>query len=140
MKLFLPEHGAHAPPFSPPPMVVQQEGKKEVPHVERKTVVHLCPQSTATWRGHLRLTSRECKFTLSLVARAYTTFGQIASALHAIAILQVYQAMVLKVLHEDVPNSEMMQELLSATGYALQATEVTAQALGRAMSTLVIQV
>ncbi|KAI2666668.1 enzymatic polyprotein [Labeo rohita] len=65
--------------------------------------------------------------------------GQAASTLHAMAILQVYQAKVLKDLHEGVPNSELLHELRSATDYALQAMKVTAQALGRAMSTMVVQ-
>ncbi|KAL0152765.1 hypothetical protein M9458_052488 [Cirrhinus mrigala] len=55
------------------------------------------------------------------------------------AILPVYQAKVLKDLHEGVPDPELLQELRSATDYALRATKVTAQALGRAMSTMVVQ-
>ncbi|KAI2648848.1 ORF V: Enzymatic polyprotein [Labeo rohita] len=55
------------------------------------------------------------------------------------AILQVYQAKVLKDLHEGVPDPELLHELRSATDYALRATKVTAQALGRAMSTMVVQ-
>ncbi|KAI2660848.1 hypothetical protein H4Q32_008522 [Labeo rohita] len=70
---------------------------------------------------------------------AYSASGQAASALHAMAILQVYQAKVLKDLHEGVPDPELVQELRSATDYALRATKVTAQALGRAMSTMVVQ-
>ncbi|KAL0151337.1 hypothetical protein M9458_053331 [Cirrhinus mrigala] len=72
-------------------------------------------------------------------AKAYTASGQAASALHAMAILQVYQAKVLKDLHEGVPDPELLQELRSATDYALQATKVTTQALGRALSTMVVQ-
>ncbi|KAL0201442.1 hypothetical protein M9458_004629, partial [Cirrhinus mrigala] len=70
---------------------------------------------------------------------AYAASGQAASALHAMAILQVYQAKVLKDLHEGVPDPELLHELRSATDYALRATKVTAQALGRAMSTMVVQ-
>ncbi|KAL0151371.1 hypothetical protein M9458_053365 [Cirrhinus mrigala] len=64
---------------------------------------------------------------------------QAVSALHAMAILQVYQAKVLKDLHEGVPNPELLQELRSVTDYALRATKVTAQVLRRAMSTMVVQ-
>ncbi|KAL0177447.1 hypothetical protein M9458_026341, partial [Cirrhinus mrigala] len=42
-------------------------------------------------------------------------------------------------LHEGVPDPELLQELRSATDYALRATKVTAQALGRVMSTMVVQ-
>ncbi|KAL0149011.1 hypothetical protein M9458_055626 [Cirrhinus mrigala] len=114
-------------------------GYTEVPQVERAIVMHLCPQNAASWRGRPRLLSRGCKFSSALVAKAYVASGQAASALHAMAILQVYQAKVLKDLHEGVPDPELLHELRSATDYALRATKVTAQALGRAMSTMVVQ-
>ncbi|KAL0199848.1 hypothetical protein M9458_003035, partial [Cirrhinus mrigala] len=68
-------------------------------------------------------------------ARAYTASGQTPSALHAMDILQVYQAKALKELDEGSSNPEVLRELRSATDYVLQATTVMAQALGRAMST-----
>ncbi|KAI2661120.1 ORF V: Enzymatic polyprotein [Labeo rohita] len=114
-------------------------GYTEVPQVERAIAMHLCPQNAASWRGQPKLPSRACKFSSTLVAKAYSASGQAASALHAMAILQVYQAKVLKDLHEGVPDPELVQELRSATDYALRATKVTAQALGRAMSTMVVQ-
>ncbi|KAL0199808.1 hypothetical protein M9458_002995, partial [Cirrhinus mrigala] len=114
-------------------------GYTEVPQVERAIAMHLCPQNAASWRGRPRLPSRACKFSSALVAKAYVASGQAASALHAMAILQVYQAKVLKDLHEGVPDPELLHELRSATDYALRATKVTAQALGRAMSTMVVQ-
>lgn len=67
------------------------------------------------------------------MAKAYTASGQAASSLHAMTILQVYQAMVLQDLHEGDPDPELLQELRSATDYALRATKVTAQALERAV-------
>ncbi|KAI2647955.1 Transposon Ty3-G Gag-Pol polyprotein [Labeo rohita] len=96
--------------------------------------MHLCPQNAASWRGQPKLPSRACKFSSTLVAKAYSASGQAASTLHAMAILQVYQAKVLKDLHEGVPDPELVQEL-----HALRATKITAQALGRAMSTMVVQ-
>ncbi|KAL0150120.1 hypothetical protein M9458_054547 [Cirrhinus mrigala] len=114
-------------------------GYTEVPQVERAIAMHLCPQNAASWRGRPRLPSRACKFSSALVAKAYVASGQAASALHAMAILQVCQAKVLKDLHKGVPDPELLHELRSATDYALRATKVTAQALGRAMSTMVVQ-
>ncbi|KAI2661194.1 hypothetical protein H4Q32_006732 [Labeo rohita] len=106
-------------------------GYTEVPQVERAIAMHLCPENAASWRGQPKLPSRACKFSSTLVAKAYSASGQAASALHAMAILQVYQAKVLKDLHEGVPDPELVQELRSATDYALRATKVTAQALRR---------
>ncbi len=74
---------------------------------------------------------RACKFTSSLVARAYAASGQAAFNLHAMAYLQVYRAKVLKDLHEGGPNLEMIQELHSVTDYALQAMKVMPHALWR---------
>ncbi len=42
-------------------------------------------------------------------------------------------------MHEGSTNPRLKQELCSATGLALWATEVTAQSLGKVMSTLVVQ-
>ncbi|KAL0170346.1 hypothetical protein M9458_034942 [Cirrhinus mrigala] len=101
--------------------------------------MHLCPQNAAKWRGPPRLLSRACKFSSALEVKAYTASGQAVSTLHAMAILQVYQAKVLKDLHEGVPDPELLQELCSVTGYALRTMKVMAQALGRPIYTMVVQ-
>lgn len=51
----------------------------DVPQVERAVAVHLCPQNVGTWQNRPRLPSRA----LSLMAKAYSTDGQVTSALHA---------------------------------------------------------
>ncbi|KAL0162349.1 hypothetical protein M9458_041745, partial [Cirrhinus mrigala] len=114
-------------------------GYVDIPQVERAIAVHLCLNSAATWCGRPRPPSKACKLSSSLTARAYNASGQAASALHALAILQVYQAKALKEVDEGSTDPEVLRELRSATDYALRATKVTAQALGRAMSTLVAQ-
>ncbi|KAI2644283.1 50S ribosomal protein L15 [Labeo rohita] len=100
------------------------KGYTEVPQVERAIVMHLCPQNAASWRGRPRLLSRACKFSSALVAKAYAASGQAASALHAMAILQVYQAKVLKDLHEGVPDPELLQELRSERHLWLNLAEM----------------
>ncbi len=87
-------------------------GYMDIPQVERAVAVHLCPQNTATWRNRLRLPS--C---LALAAKAYSAVGQAASALHAMAILQVHQAKALKQMHEGSSDPRLMQELHSATDF-----------------------
>ncbi len=69
----------------------------------------------------------------------YGAAGQAASALHAMALLQVHQAKALKQLHEGDADPGVLQELRTATDLALRATKVTARALGQTMSTLVVQ-
>ncbi len=115
------------------------QGYVEVPPVERAIAMQLCPQGAAAWRGNPRLPSRACKFSSALTAKAYGAAGQAASALHAMALLQVHQAKALKQLHEGDADPGVLQELRTATDLALRATKVTARALGQTMSTLVFQ-
>ncbi len=110
-----------------------------IPQVERVIAVHLCPRNAATWRNRPRLPSRACKLTAALAAKAYSAAGQTASALHAMAILQVHQAKVLKQVHKGSNDPGLMQELRTATDFALRATKFTARSLGKAMSTMVVQ-
>ncbi len=114
-------------------------GYAGIPQVERAVAVHLCPRNAATWRNRPRLPSKACKLTAALAAKAYSAAGQAASALHAMAILQVHQAKVLKQVHEGSTDPGLMQELRTATDFALRATKVTARSLGKAMSTMVVQ-
>ncbi len=114
-------------------------GYAGIPQVERAVAVHLCPRNAATWRNRLRLPSKACKLTAALAAKAYSAAGQAASALHAMAILQVHQAKALKQVHEGSTDPGLMQELRTETDFALRATKVTARSLGKAMSTMVVQ-
>ncbi len=114
-------------------------GYAGIPQVERAVAVHLCPRNAATWRNRPHLPSKACKLTAALAAKAYSAAGQAASALHAMAILQVHQAKALKQMHEGSTDPGLMQELRTATGFALRATKVTARSLGKEMSTMVVQ-
>ncbi len=96
------------------------------------------PRNAATWRNRLRLPSRP-EADSRFAAKAYSAAGQAASALHAMAILQVHQAKALKQVHEGSTDQGLMQELRTATDFALRATKVTARSLGKAMSTMVVQ-
>ncbi|KAI2643815.1 Glutamate--tRNA ligase 2 [Labeo rohita] len=62
----------------------------------------------------------------------------LSRALHAMATLQVYQAKVLKHLHERGSDQGAMEELRTATDFALRATKVMARSLGQVMSTIVV--
>ncbi|KAI2653956.1 Transmembrane protein 255B [Labeo rohita] len=114
-------------------------GYEAVPQVERAVAVHLCPPGTATWWDRPHLPSRACEFSSALAGRTYHAAGQAATALHAMATLQVYQAKVLKHLHKRGSDQGAMEELRAATDFALRATKVTARSLGQVMSTIVVQ-
>ncbi|KAL0149369.1 hypothetical protein M9458_055407, partial [Cirrhinus mrigala] len=91
------------------------KGYVAVPQVERAVAVHLCPRGAATWRDRPHLPSKACKLSSALAGRAYHAAGHAATALHAMATLQVYQAKALKYLHEGGLDQGAMQELCAAT-------------------------
>ncbi len=113
------------------------KGYTRIPPVERAVAMQLC--SNSTWRGEPSLPSRACKHSSDLTGRAYQACGEVASALHAMALLQVHQAKALRDLHEGGHDPQVHHEFRAATDLALRATKVTARAVGRAMSTLVVQ-
>ncbi len=113
------------------------KGYTRIPPVERAVAMQLCPNST--WRGEPSLPSRACEHSSDLTGRAYQACGEAASALHAMALLQVHQAKALRDLHEGGHDPQVHHELRAETDLTLRATKVTARAVGRAMSTLVVQ-
>ncbi len=82
-----PEAARPSPPSSLPSTAGLPGGTRAFPRWA--VAVHLCPRNAATWRNRPRLPSK-----------AYSAAGQAASALHAMAILQVHQGKVLKQVHE----------------------------------------
>ncbi|XDV15321.1 hypothetical protein PO909_015439 [Leuciscus waleckii] len=60
------------------------------------------------------------------------------SALHTMAVLQVFQAKLLRSMDESGPELEAFRDLRSATDLALWATKSTAQAIGRSMENLTV--
>lgn len=101
--------------------------------------MQLCPQSASTWRGDPKHPSKACKFSSTLVGKAYRAVGQAASALHAMATLQVYHTKVLKQLHWGSADQGLMQEALTATNLTLWVTKISVRYLGQVMSTLLVQ-
>ncbi len=104
------------------------KGYTRIPPVERAVAMQLCPNST--WRGEPSLPSRACKHSSDLTGRAYQAWGEAASALHAMALLQVHQAKALRDLHEGGHDPQVHHELRVAMDLALRATT---------LSTLVVQ-
>ncbi len=78
----------------------EARGYTEVPPVEQSIAMQLCPRTASTWRGNPLLPSRACRHSSALTGSAYAACGEAASALHAMALLQVHQAKALRDLHE----------------------------------------
>ncbi len=74
--------------------------RPEAAHLPPPSSLHLMCSESITWRNCPCLLSKACKLTAALAAKAYSAAGQAASAMHAMAILQVHQAKALKQMHE----------------------------------------
>ncbi len=94
-------------------------GYTEVPPVERSVVMQLCPRTASTWSGNPLLPSRACRHSSALTGSAYAACGEAASALHAMAWLQVHQAKALRDLHEGGHDPGVLSELRTATDLTL---------------------
>ncbi len=128
---------------APPPFTTLNGGAAlghtGIPSVERSVAMQLCPIAASTLRGEPCLPSQACKYSSGLTGNSYRACREVASALHAIALLQVHQAKALRDLHEGGHDLVVLPELRAATDLALRAMKVTAQSLGHAMTTLVVQ-
>ncbi len=76
--------------------------------------MQLCPTVASTLRGEPCLPSRACKYSSGLTGSAYRACGEAASALHAMALLQVHQAKALRDLHEGGHDLAVLHELRAA--------------------------
>ncbi len=89
------------------------------------------------WKARASHLSKPCRATSALTGGAYSAAGQAASALHSMAVLQVFQTK--KVVNEEAGlNSASLRDLRSVTDLALRPTKATAQAIGRSMSSLIV--
>ncbi|KAL0195685.1 hypothetical protein M9458_009257, partial [Cirrhinus mrigala] len=77
--------------------------------------------------------------TSSLNGRAYAAAGQAVASLHTMAVLQAYQADLLKDLDKGQGLSpDEVAELRRTTDLALRATKQAATAMGRSMAAMVV--
>ncbi len=111
-----------------------EQGYTAMPVVEDTLASHLLPSLAPSWKSR-PLPSKPCRTTSALIGKSYIAAGQAGMALHTMAILQAYQADVLKEMDEGTGlTPEAMKELRRATDLALRATKHTARAVGRSMA------
>ncbi len=116
----------------------EEKGYERMPQLDESVTAHLCPPTAIGWKAKASHPSKPCRTTSALAGRSYASAGQAASALHSMAVLQVYQAKLLSAIDESEPDPATLRELRSATDLALRATKTTAQAIGRSMASLVV--
>ncbi len=106
-----------------------EQGYTAMPVIEDTLASHLSPSLAPSWKSRPLLPSKPCRTTSALIGKSYI------AALHTMAILQAYQADVLKEMDEGTGlTPEAVKELRRATDLALRATKHTARAVGRSMA------
>ncbi len=117
----------------------EAHGYVRMPPVEETVVAHLCPVSAKTMGSDISLLSKPCRMTAHLASKAYSLAEEEASAMHAMAVLQVFQAKLLQSLEGGTASPKAVNDLRAATDFALMATKRAAQAIGRTMGFMVVQ-
>ncbi len=105
-----------------------EQGYTAMPVIEDTLASHLSPSLAPSWKSRPLLPSKPCRTTSALIGKSYIAAGQAGMALHTMAILQAYQADVLKEMDEGTGlTPEAVKELRRATKH-------TARAVGRSMA------
>ncbi len=99
----------------------EAHGYVRMPPVEETVAAHLCPASAKTMDSDISLPSKPCRLTAHLASKAYSSAGEGASALHAMAVLQVFQAKLLQSLEGGTASPEAVNVLRAATDFAQSA-------------------
>ncbi len=110
-----------------------------MPPVKETVAAQLCPASAKTMGSDISLPSKPCRMTAHLASKAYSSAGEGASALHAMAVLQVFQAKLLQSLEGGTTSPVAVNDLRAATDFTLMATKCAAQAIGRTMGFMLVQ-
>ncbi len=73
-----------------------EQGYTAMPVIEDTLASHLSPSLAPSWKYRPLLPSKPCRTTSALIGKSYIAASQAGMALHTMAILQAYQADVLK--------------------------------------------
>ncbi|MCJ8739459.1 hypothetical protein PDJAM_G00047420 [Pangasius djambal] len=100
-------------------------GYRAMPRVEQTLASYLSPGAASSLKAPA-LPTKPLRTTSALVGKVYMAAGQAGACLHTMAVLQAYQADLLKELDEGEMPSEHLVELRRATDLSLRATKETA--------------
>lgn len=75
-----------------PRLTAPNKRATKLPSVEKAVAAHLCPPMANGWKSKTAHPSKPCRTTSALASRVFTADCQATSALHTVAVLQVYQA------------------------------------------------
>ncbi len=89
------------------------------PPIEETVAAHLCPASAKTMGSDISLPSKPCRMIAHLANMVYFLAGEGASALHAMAVVQVFQAKLLQSLEGGTTSPEVVNDLRAAMDFTL---------------------
>ncbi len=113
-----PTRPAYVPLLHPPSLLSttrKERGNDSLPPPDESVAAHLCKPMAIGWKAKAARPSKPCRKTSALAGRVYASAGQAASPLHSMAVLQVFQAKLLRSMDESNPNPTAFNELRSAS-------------------------
>ncbi len=117
---------------------MRENGYERMPPVEETLASYLSVGETSSLKAP-SLPSKPLQETSRLNGKAYAAEGQAVASLHTMAVLQAYQADLLKDLDKGQGLSpDEVAELRRITDLALRATKQAATAMGRSMAAMVV--
>ncbi|KAI2645290.1 NADP-dependent malic enzyme, chloroplastic [Labeo rohita] len=117
---------------------MRENGYERMPPVEEMLACYLSSGQTSSLKAP-SLPSKLLQDTSHLNGKAYAAAGQAVASLHTMAVLQAYQADLLKDLDDGQGLSpDQVAELRRTTDLALRATKQAATVMGRIMAAVVI--
>ncbi len=112
-------------------------GYRAMPRVEQTLASYLAPGAASSLKAPV-LPTKPLRGSSALLGKGYAAAGQAGACLHTMAVLQAYQADLLKELDEgEQISSSDVGELRRTADLALRATKETARAIGRSMAAMV---
>ncbi|KAL0188890.1 hypothetical protein M9458_015989, partial [Cirrhinus mrigala] len=111
-----------------------------MPPIEETLACYLSSGETSSLKApSLPSKPQVCQDTSHFNGGAYAAAGQAVASLHIVAVLQAYQADLLKDLNKGKSLSpDEVAELRRTTDLALHATKQAATAMGRSMAAMVV--
>lgn len=100
--------------------------------VEESVAAHLCPAAAKALGSDISLPSKLCRTTTHLANKAYAADGEVASVLHAMAVLRVFQAKLLQMAEGGALTPDVINDLCAAMDFALMAMKHATHAIGKA--------
>ncbi|KAI2645180.1 Lamina-associated polypeptide 2, isoform alpha [Labeo rohita] len=117
---------------------MRKNGYERMPPIEEKLASYLSLGEAFSLKAP-SLPTEPLQKTSSLNGRAYAVAGQAVASLHTMAVLQAYQADLLKDLDKGQGLSpDEVAELRRTTDLALRATKQAATAMGRSMAAMAV--